>query len=1219
MMVLQQVFNPVVGHGPEGADAMRRRMGRLAALAILAALSVAATTSLGWPPAQKVILEQPREDLARDKPATASTFQSDDKGPFAAFDGDPETRWCASDASAPQWLQVDLGRPETITGYRLVWESGDVAHPHKIEGSLDGKTWSFVAEVSDDRTKYQDRSIRLPAEVKSIRHVRLNVTETEPDHWASLFTFEVYGTRPAQAPGKASARKSDDRNILRGIKAPEGFELSAFASPPDVRYPTCLAASPEGVVFVGIDENGSLDAKTGRGRVVRCIDSDGDGKADKFNVFASMDSPRGVIWDAGTLYVLHPPFLSSYTDTNGDGVSDKSEDLVKGIGFDLKFRGADHTTNGIRLGIDGYIYVAVGDYGFVKAEGKDGKPLQLLGGGIVRVRTDGTGLEIVSRGQRNIYDVAIDPYMNLFTRDNTNDGDGWDVRLSHVVPTGHYGYPSLFKRFPDEHIQPLADYGGGSPCGSLYLQEPSLPAPYGDMLYTCEWGRGGIFMHPLTPNGAGFKADQKMFLEIPRPTDMDVDGAGRIYVSSWRDGGFNYSRPDIGYVIRLVPKGLKPAKFPELKPANDEQLVEWIVSNSAVLRLAGQRELLRRGVKTGAFRRLTLKAWSDREGLPGRVAALFTMSQSGNPEAIDQIRALVSASDVMAEAALKALGDHGSAITEAMANPLVKYLADPNPSVRLQAAIAFGKFGQVDKASAILPLTADPDPIVAHVAVKALVALNALDDCLKALGDPKLAPGASMALQAMHDPKVIAGLVQILEGSSRDLAKAKPALKALCRLYFTEAPYEAGQWWGTRPDTSGPYYKAVTWKESEAVGEALKGAVKLADEPTRRWLLGEMLKNKVDFEETTALALKLSSTDPALKAASTDLLVSRPKLSLDAIKFLEGVATVDADPSARAKALRGLIRHTSQQESRESALRVLALISMQDEPLAEPLGVWLDYAKDGRHARDAGTFVKMAEGADPGRGVLGYAVLIQIGDNRRTPEASRTDAEKAIERAWSKPESTPRLLRAIALSKANAYAPKVKSVLADSHNELKQAAEFAARRLNIALKAEPTASTKGVKAIAATPYDQVLAAVLKDKGDAALGATLFEKQGCVNCHAVAKGQPIKGPYLGDITTRYNRTELTESILKPSAKIAQGFETKKFELSSGQSYEGFVVREAGDEIEMRNSSGAVSIISKKDIEATLKSEVSVMPQGLLDPLTPHDLASLLAYLESLKGK
>ena len=129
--------------------------------------------------------------------------------------------------------------------------------------------------------------------------------------------------------------------------------MTLFAQPPDISYPTCLAAAPTGELFVGVDENGSLDAKPGRGRVVRCIDADGDGKADKFNVFATMDSPRGVIFDAGTLYVLHPPDLTAYHDDNGDGVADRSETLVKGIGFDLKFRGADHTTNGIRLGIDG--------------------------------------------------------------------------------------------------------------------------------------------------------------------------------------------------------------------------------------------------------------------------------------------------------------------------------------------------------------------------------------------------------------------------------------------------------------------------------------------------------------------------------------------------------------------------------------------------------------------------------------------------------------------------------------------------------------------------------------------------------------------------------------------------------------------------------------------------------------------------------------------------
>ena len=216
-----------------------------------------------------------------------------------------------------------------------------------------------------------------------------------------------------------------------------GFEATLFAEPPEVNYPTCLAAAPTGELFVGVDQNGSLDAKPGRGKILRLIDTKGVGKADKINVFAKVDSPRGLIYDHKTLYVLHPPFLSAFHDDDGVGVANRSEVLVKGIGFDLKFRGADHTTNGIRMGIDGWIYIAVGDYGFIKATGKDGRELQLRGGGVVRVRPDGTELEIVSRGQRNIYDVAIDPLMNLFTRDNTNDGDGWDVRLSHVVPLGN--------------------------------------------------------------------------------------------------------------------------------------------------------------------------------------------------------------------------------------------------------------------------------------------------------------------------------------------------------------------------------------------------------------------------------------------------------------------------------------------------------------------------------------------------------------------------------------------------------------------------------------------------------------------------------------------------------------------------------------------------------------------------------------------------------------
>ena len=238
------------------------------------------------------------------------------------------------------------------------------------------------------------------------------------------------------------------------------------------------------------------------GSVLRLVDRNQDGQADDYTVFASMDSPRGAVFDGETLYVTHPPNLTAYRDGDGDGIAEESRTLVRGLGFGLDFRGADHTVNGVEIGVDGWLYVAVGDYGLVKAVGADGKEIQMRGGGNVRVRPDGTGLEIYARGTRNDYDVAIDPYLNLFARGNTNDGGGWDIRLNHFVDGAHVtGIPSLFRNFGDEVVAPLADYGGGSGTGMLFVQDPGLPAPFGDTLYSVDWGTNFIYRHPLQPRG----------------------------------------------------------------------------------------------------------------------------------------------------------------------------------------------------------------------------------------------------------------------------------------------------------------------------------------------------------------------------------------------------------------------------------------------------------------------------------------------------------------------------------------------------------------------------------------------------------------------------------------------------------------------------------------------------------------------------------------------
>ena len=156
---------------------------------------------------------------------------------------------------------------------------------------------------------------------------------------------------------------------------------------------------------------------------MRLRDRDGDGRADELTEFIKdVDTPRGSIWDHDRLYLLHPPHITAYFDRDGDGIAEDSKRLISDIAFGFKDRSGDHTTNGLELGADGWIYIAAGDFGFMGAVGSDGRRLEHRAGGVVRFRPDGSGLEIFATGTRNILATPMSPLLDLFARDNTNDG-----------------------------------------------------------------------------------------------------------------------------------------------------------------------------------------------------------------------------------------------------------------------------------------------------------------------------------------------------------------------------------------------------------------------------------------------------------------------------------------------------------------------------------------------------------------------------------------------------------------------------------------------------------------------------------------------------------------------------------------------------------------------------------------------------------------------------
>ncbi len=657
--------------------------------------------------------------------------------------------------------------------------------------------------------------------------------------------------------------------------AADDLDVTQFADHKLTPSPACLTANANGDVYVGVDTNGSLKVQAGNGRIVKLIDSDNDGVVDDHIIFAEVGDPRGLIAVGDDVFVLHSIYegekivrldLSKLTDADRDGKADGPPvPLIKGIST-LKFnnaRGVDHSTNGIAMGIDGWIYIAVGDFGFVDATDASGKKITMLGGGVVRVRPDGTEMEVYTHGLRNIYDVAIDPLMNIFTRGNTNDGGGWNVRFIHHIQSGQYGYPLLYMHFTEEIIPALVDVGGGSGTGAMYLDEPGWPEKYNKNPLMCDWGKNAVFIHEVTPDGPTFTQEMTPFASFSQPTDIAVDGSGRMYVSAWQGAGYK-GNLNKGQVHRIIPKGWTYKAFPDVKKLASEHLVSGVYSESAVSRLACQYELLQRGDVSVATQLLAATKDSSRS-LESRVSSLFTYKQLLGQKANDELLAL-SADPTIREWALRAAADRKTQLDGVSTKPYLASLKDENPRVQAVAAIALGRIGDSTVADALVAKAIppavpakngnEPGPhatphsavVIPHLASHALVELNAIDACLAAIGGESTV-GVLRALQIIYDPVVVDGLIAKHKASD-DATLREQILTALARLYAKEAPYDGSWWWSTRPDTRGPVYVPEKWSESEKIASYFDevqaaGEAKLVSQLRSRfrWLETEKKEN----------------------------------------------------------------------------------------------------------------------------------------------------------------------------------------------------------------------------------------------------------------------------------------------------------------------------------------------------------------------------------------
>lgn len=210
------------------------------------------------------------------------------------------------------------------------------------------------------------------------------------------------------------------------IQLPPGFQINVYAR--GVSGARSMTRGSEGTLFVG---------SRGDGAVYAVLDRDGDQQAEEvLTLVTELNTPNGVAFRDGDLYVAETHRVWRYRDIESHLRSPPQPELI----LDNLPKDRRHSWRFIAFGPDGWLYVPVG------APCNACRPADERYASMLRMRPDGTGLEVFARGIRNTVGFDWRPETEeLWFTDNGRDWLGDDRppdELNRATGAGlHFGYP----------------------------------------------------------------------------------------------------------------------------------------------------------------------------------------------------------------------------------------------------------------------------------------------------------------------------------------------------------------------------------------------------------------------------------------------------------------------------------------------------------------------------------------------------------------------------------------------------------------------------------------------------------------------------------------------------------------------------------------------------------------------------------------------------------
>ncbi|MEZ6115422.1 MAG: c-type cytochrome [Pirellulaceae bacterium] len=144
-----------------------------------------------------------------------------------------------------------------------------------------------------------------------------------------------------------------------------------------------------------------------------------------------------------------------------------------------------------------------------------------------------------------------------------------------------------------------------------------------------------------------------------------------------------------------------------------------------------------------------------------------------------------------------------------------------------------------------------------------------------------------------------------------------------------------------------------------------------------------------------------------------------------------------------------------------------------------------------------------------------------------------------------------------------------------------------------------------------TTLRQQLTADVLANVDLSHGRQLFDKT-CASCHRLYGNGHSVGPDLTG-SQRNNLDYLLENIVDPSAVVSKDYRLTRLEMKDGRTVSGLVVARNDKTLRIHTQAQGELAFPVEDVERTVETRVSLMPDGLLDQMSEEDIRDLFGYL------